>query len=179
MKSNDLVIQWRGLVFNIVNRYRAKTFKNKTYIDWDDIEQAGMLALCKASQSYNESKGLFRNYAISTITRAVVRQLKFYNELENWQEIEDFRETGGKDNTEIENKISCDIMRDRLLKIINNLSGVTPKSKEILLLRLQGYSLSEIADRIGTTYQSISKVILNHKDKLRELILRGDNDNRI
>ena len=173
MKPNDLISQWQLLVYNIVNRYRAKTFKNKTYIDWDDITQAGMLALCRASKLYNESKGTFKNYAISAIAREVVKQLRFYNELENWNELEVYQERDSKDNSELEDKISCDIMRDRLIKSINTISGITPKSKEILLLRLQGYSLSEIAKMIGTTYQSVSCVIYNHRDKLRNLIMRN------
>lgn len=167
------ILQWQKLVYKIVNRYRHKTFKDKTYIDWDDIYQAGMVALCKASQLYNESKGTFKNYAISAIVREVVKQLKFYSELEQWHKIEDYQEGDSEDNTELENRISCDIMRDRLIKSIDNISGISPKSKEILLLRLQGYSLSEIANKIGTTYQSVSCTIHNHKDKLRDLIMRS------
>ena len=173
MKPNDLISQWQGLVYNIVNRYRAKTFKSKTYIDWDDITQAGMLALCRASKLYDESKGTFKNYAISAIAREVVKQLKFYNELEQWNELENYQEGDSKDNSELEDKISCDIMRDRLVKAIDSISGISSKSKEILLLRLQGYSLSEIANKVGTTYQSVSCVIYNHKDKLRDLIIRS------
>lgn len=170
MITNKDVEKYKHLVYSIVNRYRSNTFKDKTYIDWDDIEQAGMEALCKASMMYDKNKGTFKNYVITAISRAVARQLKFYSKLPEWDELADYNSYS---IPEYDNRLSCEIMGDRLIKIINTLS-ISPKSKQILLLRLQGYSLDEIGKRFNMSYQGVSSIIRKHKDKLRNRLMRNE-----
>lgn len=170
MITNKDVEKYKYLVYSIVNRYRSNTFKDKTYIDWEDIEQAGMEALCKASIMYDKDKGTFKNYVITAISRAVARQLKFYSKLPEWDELADYNSYG---IPEYDNRLSCEIMGDRLIKIINTLS-ITPKSKQVLLLRLQGYTLEDIGKKLNISYQAVSSVIHRHKDKLRDRLLRSE-----
>lgn len=170
MITNKDIEKYKNLVYSIVNRYRSNTFKDKTYIDWEDIEQAGMEALCKASMMYDKNKGTFKNYVITAISRAVARQLKFYSKLPDWDELGDYNAYG---IPEYDNRLSCEIMGDRLIKIINTLS-ITPKSKQVLLLRLQGYTLENIGKKLNMSFQGVSSVIHRHKDKLRDRLLRGE-----
>lgn len=167
MTNQDLE-QWRGLVYNIVNRFRENTFRYKTQIDWDEITQVGMIALWRCINNYNESKGSFKNYAITAITRAILRQyIRFDKKIENHDSIEDYSDSYNFDDTEIDIEIS----KEKIKNIIKKLN-IKEKSKEILLLRLEGNSLSEIAKEVGVTYQDVSNVIYNHKNKIRDRLYR-------
>lgn len=163
MKSNNLLSQWQGLVYNIVNRFRENTFKYKTQIDWDEMVQVGMIALWKCTQSYDESKGSFKNYAITAIKNAIVRQytrfdklIEQHNSLEEYNDSYDFNELD----------IDISLVSNKVKQIISKLN-IRDKSKQILLLRLEGKSYGEIAKELGITYQAVAYVIENHLDKIR------------
>ena len=165
---NKDIEQWKGLVYNIVNRYRDNTFKYKTQIDWDEMTQVGMIALWRCVNNYNESKGSFKNYAITAITRAILRQyIRFDKKIETHDTIEDYSDSYNFDDTDIDINIS----KEKIKRIISKLN-IKEKSKEILLLRLEGNGLSEIAKEVGVTYQDVSNVIHNHKDKIRDRLYR-------
>lgn len=169
--TNQDLEQWRGLVYNIVNRFRENTFKYKTQIDWDEIIQVGMIALWRCINNYDENKGSFKNYAITAITRAILRQYnRFDKKIEVHDTIEDYSDSYNFDDTEIDIRIS----KEKIKRIINGLY-IKDKSKKILLLRLEGYSLSEIAREVGVTYQAVADVIYNHRNKIKEKLY---NDNR-
>lgn len=167
--------QYKRLVYSIVNRFRDNTFKYKTYIDWDEIEQIAMIALWKASQMFDDTKGTFKNYAITAITRAIYRKIKDDSKIENNSDIDNFYniEAEEKDlDNEIENNKKIKILYDIIDRI-----DCTQKSKQILKLRVQGYSILEIADMVeDITYQGVYSTIQRHNKNIVELFNRRYNN---
>lgn len=169
--TNRDIKQWQGLVFNIVNRYRKNTPAYKSQIDWDEVTQVGLIALYKCLENYNPDKGNFKNYAITAIKNAILRQYFRFDKLcETHTDIEDYNGSYNFDDSEID----ISITKEKIKKIISTLS-IEDKSKRVLLLRLEGKSLVEIAKELGVTYQAVSCVIHNHKNKIKERLY---NDNR-
>lgn len=165
--TNKDIKQWEGLVFNIVNRFRDKVFKYKTYVDYDELEQIGMIALYKALKGYNSTKGTFKNYAITIITRAIYKQYQFQKKIETHSDIDEFYNIANLDN--LDDNIDSDLIESKLTKMIKKLP-IKDISKQILYLRVMGKSLLEIADKMGVSYWTVSGIIRLHKDKIKKLL---------
>lgn len=168
MITNNDIKQWVPLVHKIVERIRKNTFEYKTYIDWDEIEQAGLIGLYRALKGYNKSKGDFKNYAITAITRAIYRQLIFDRRIESHSDIDEFIDLANTEDVPTDNMDKPLIIK-QLNEYIDKLP-IKQRSKDILKLRLDGYTLSEIADKFNVSYQCVSDTIHNHVDKLRKYI---------
>ena len=54
--TNNDINKYKLLVYKIAEFYRKKTLDYKTYIDWDEIKQVGLIALYKALLHYNKNK---------------------------------------------------------------------------------------------------------------------------
>jgi RNA polymerase sigma factor (sigma-70 family) len=155
----------KGLVISIVNRLKQRTFDYKTYIDWDEAKQIGMIALYNAIMMYNENKGSFKNYAITAIDRAIRRYIDKEKCIENTTDIDEFYNIQEEDrdlDDEIENNKKINIL-DNIIDTID----CTQKTKQILKLRLRGYSILEIAKEVGDiTYQGVYHNIRFHRENI-------------
>lgn len=166
MITNKDIKKYEHLVYSIVNRYRDNTFKYKTYIDWNEVSQIGLLALCKAIEGYDNSKGTFKNYAITAITRAILRYIN--NENNYYQSNFDI-DTQYDIGYSSEDDIDISMMSEKILKIIDKFP-INNNSKEMIRLRLQGYSYQAIGDKFGVTCQSVQQTVTKQIDRLaREL----------
>lgn len=71
--KQDLCIKNRGLVDKCVNKY-IKLSGNK--LDFEDLEQVGMIGMLKAAERYDFSMGtVFSTYAVSWIKQAIRREI--------------------------------------------------------------------------------------------------------
>lgn len=179
MITNKDIKQYKYLVYKIVNKYRTRTFKYKTNIDWDEMEQVGFIALYKALKNYNPDKGSsFMNYAIISIARAIIRQEKFYRVLENESDIEDFMYGLSDDSLDnIEDNLDYKIILERTIKAINK-APILQRSKDITIARLKGLTNAEIAKRYNVSPQAISQVYLRVIGEVKNKIQGGKNANR-
>ena len=160
---NKDIKQWEKLVYKIVTNYKNNSFEYRTYIDWDEMKQVGLIALYKCIQGYDNTKGEFSTYVTKAVKRALQRQLLFDKKTENTTPIEDFKLTYEMD----ENELDKNILRDKIYKIIDSLN-IFEKSKTILKLRLENKTLQEIADEVGVTYQCVSSVIHHNLHKIQD-----------
>ena len=69
--QQEWVLQNTGLVYYIVNRYNNYSWQR------EDLEQIGMLGLCKAAITFDESKGSkFSTYASRCIDNEILMYLR-------------------------------------------------------------------------------------------------------
>lgn len=173
---NKELRQWQGLVYNIVNRYRKNTFKYKTYIDWDEVEQAGMIGLWNAIKKYNPDKGTFKNYAITAIKREIVRQLNKDREIETHIDIEPFSNIFAEEyNTD--DCIDLSQLKSKLIRIINSMEN-SLQSKDILISNLLGESIGSISKRLNVSHQYISKLLSENNKIILQRYKGVHHDNR-
>lgn len=174
MVTDKDIKQYKHLVYSIVNKYRTRTFKYKTHIDWDEMEQVGMIALYNAIKNFNPNNGAsFLHYASTAIWRAILRQEKFDREVETHSDIDCFWDISDDKQENNFNTIDMDLIRNKAIKIVKKLN-IPDRSKDILISRLNGDTLSEIASRYNVTYQRVSDIIFDHKDKIKKKLLRGE-----
>ena len=178
MVTNKDIKQYENLVYKIVSSYRKRFTKKSFYIDWDEIEQVGMIALYNSLKHYKPSMDVpFIKYATVGIVRAVLRQLKFDSKQETTTNIDDIRFDLSSDKEDFTDEvITCSILRPKLIKIINSLRA-TLKAKSILIDRLNGLTLQEIADKYGVTIQNISQTVYNHRPTILKKLQGGNNAN--
>lgn len=179
MVTSKDIKQYEKLVYKIVNRYHNKFSKESFYIDWDEIEQVGMIALYNSLKHYKPDMDVpFINYATVGIVRAIIRQLNFDSKQENVINIDDVMYNLSTDKEDFTDEvITCSILRPKLIKIINSLRA-TLKAKSILIDRLNGLTLQEIADKYGVTIQNISQTVYNHRPTILKKLQGGNNANR-
>jgi RNA polymerase sigma factor (sigma-70 family) len=88
---NELVAQYQPMIHKIIQSLHI-------YRNEDEFYQTGLIALWEASQSFNESKGSFSNYAYAYIKGKMLTQMSQNNqhqekhvlpEMEFWECIED------------------------------------------------------------------------------------------
>ena len=175
MITNKDIEKYKHLVFKIVNEYKRKTFNFKTQIDWNEMEQVGLIALYNALKHFNPDKGIdFVHYASPAIYRALIRQNNFDKRIEQHSNIDEFYNIPDTKQDNIDDKIISKVFRDKIENIIPKLN-INEKTKQILLDRLNGSTLEEIVNKYNIPYQEVANLITKHKKKIRDrLIKKGD-----
>ncbi|MBQ2349911.1 MAG: sigma-70 family RNA polymerase sigma factor [Cytophagales bacterium] len=179
MITNKDIKQYKNLVYKIVNKYRGRTFKYKTNIDWDEMEHVGMIALYNALKNFNPDKDAsFLNYASTAIWRAIVRQEKFDRKLEEEIDIEELMYGLSDDSMEdMDEKISNELVFNKVLKMIKT-APILQRSKDITIARLLGATNAELGERYNTSPQNISKIYLRVIHRIIDKIQGGKNADR-
>ena len=127
-----------------------------------------MIALYKALKNYNSNKGSsFMNYAIISIARAIKRHEKFEHQIENHTDIEEFYGIINPIEEDIDTSIDNAVIVNRIKELINT-SSILQKSKDILLLRLSGLTLQEIADKYNCSIQNVSSIIYKNLKRIKK-----------
>ena len=153
-----------GLVYHIVNRYYP------TFINNEDVIQSGMLGLCQAADTFDESKGVaFSSYACKCISTEIIKEFermrkhngvmsldagRFSSDDEDAKTVADF--VIGEDDVDY---FDCTEFYNQL----------TDADKEIVDLRRFGLSGVEIAKIRGCSQQAVSKHLTRLRHKWREL----------
>lgn len=159
------------LVISILSNYRYRKFHDENRIDWDSVEQHGMIALWKAAQKYDESKGSFKSYAITSIKRAILREITRELKHKNNCDIDEFYSIEDDKNKidEIEYSIDNRVRLKKVFKYIDSLES-SLNTKKILKYFMLGVTASEIARMLNCTHQNTSAIISIHKKDLLNVI---------
>jgi len=176
MITNKDIKKYEHLVYSIVNRCRNNTFKYKTYIDWDEVEQVGIIALWHAIEKYNPDKGTFKNYAITAIKRAIRRHLDKEKIMESHSDIDECYDLM-IDTKEPDTNIDLNQFRLKVKKIILSMEN-SMQSKDILISNLYGESISSISKRLNVSHQYISKLLSENNKRIINKLRSITNDNR-
>ena len=158
---------------------------NKQYLNHpqkEDLEQIGMLGLCKAAVTFDESKGIkFSSYA----SRCILNEINMFFRIENrqanvlhWEDIVN-RNTNGDELTLAEitedanssismsNIIEDEYRRKELEKMITIILNKLPlKESCTILFTIAGLMQREIGDFLGVSRSMISRI--SKKANLRQ-----------
>ena len=178
MVTNKDIEKYKHLVYKIVNEYRNGTFKHHTFIDWNEMEQVGMIALYKALKNYDEKTTVpFINYASTAIWRAIYRQHLFDSKTRDNKELETVFNIADEKTIDMDNHIDNIELLTKIDKIAKRLS-IKKKTKEILLMAMSGMRTQDIADKMGVSIQYVRMVFRKYTRQIIDKLNGGNNVDR-
>lgn len=144
-----------GLVYSVVKRMRLDTD------DTDELIGAGMVALVRAANGFDPTKGYrFSTYAVQAIRNSVIREWQTKTMptkgLSRQSQMTDAVLAGhGRPDPE-PTLDSDDELRHQQDLIAGLLVDLTDRQREVVLMRMVGMTNTEIAKRFGSNRHSIS-----------------------
>ena len=174
-----------GLVKKIVSRF------NVSRIDKDDLIQAGLIGLWRAAYNYDETKNVkFSTYSVKYILGEIKEELKKINMIKisrkYYRIINELNKTEHLDEEEICNRLGCskeDIMiassfinnivyveEDEIPDYRNDDNESRSDVKDIVknLLDTKKYTQKQIANRIGKSQSTVSRLIKEIKENEKD-----------
>ena len=153
----NLIEDNMNLVYFLVSRYYP------TFTQDEDIIQSGMVGLCRAADTWDESKSMFSTYASKCILNEILQEFKrrkrHYNTVSLDQDVTD-------DST-----LSEFLIGDEDIDFVDFdgfYNQLNPREKEIVKLQHAGVSVKEIAEKFDCSQECVYKHIRLMKTKWRE-----------
>lgn len=150
MNRQQLIEDNMNLVYFVLHKYYP------TFVGDEDIVQTGMVALCKAANTWDEEKGAFSTYAVLCIQNGIRHYFRDNKKHKNILSLD--YEVRGKDG---EPKEFGDLLVGEedvdyvnVEDVYNNLSS---KDKEIFNLRCAGMNNTDIGKYLGCSHQAIQQ----------------------
>lgn len=151
MNRQQLIEHNLNLVYFLVNKYYP------SFIQDEDIIQCGMLGLCRAADTWDESKSLFSTYAGKCICNEICKEFKNRKKSKGLLSLDyEIKEYDGNTKLRdlIEGESDVDFMDEQ--PFIDTLSE---KEKEIYLLLRDGLEAEEIIEKLGMTQTTLDTYI--------------------
>ncbi len=135
-------------------------------VESEDLGQEGFLGLLSAIQSYDAAYGAkFRTFATLAIDRRMtdaVRAAFRKKQVPSSSQVELGDAVSGKDDPE-----NTAIIRDELARVMERMENTSSlRERQVLALHLDGYSYSEIAEKLGCTAKSVENALGRVRRKL-------------
>lgn len=154
-----------GLVYMTIKQYFPHCYYD------DDIIQVGIIALWKAINKFNESKGCsFSSFAVKIIRNSIITHLKT-KEFRHNITLVSYEECINNNSKETkilsipDNKIYQTLLNK---EIDINKIDFTPVQKKIIELLMLGFNQTEVANMVNKSKQSINIQIKKIRRKLTE-----------
>ncbi len=153
--------------------------------DYDDLTQEGMIGLPKAIREYDPSRSdNFEAFAVLCIRRQIYDAVRRSKRKDGHLQIEFVEFTESSDQERLSGvKFQQDPETELLAKesaqeIQSALSGLLSVFEtSVLRFYLEGYTVSEIAQRLQKERKSVDNAIGRIRRKLAEYLQKGDNRN--
>lgn len=120
----------------------------------DDVVQIGMMGLCKAAASYDDSKGQFSTYAIIKIRSAISYEFRKDSKRVKAISLDAERDAQCGDKVALQEFIIGD-MDEGYVDVAPLCNVLTPRQRAVFELLRQGFSCVDIAKRLGVSKQSV------------------------
>lgn len=148
MKKDDLIIDNMKLVYFLISKYYP------TFIGDEDLQQVGMLGLCKAANTWKEEKSTFSTYASKCILNEI--NLEFRKRKKQNGVLSLDKELGVEDGAM---KTFGDfIVGEDDVGFIDYggfLSTLSTRQKDVLELSERGFDTDDIANMLDVSPQSV------------------------
>lgn len=167
-RSDNTAFPYLAARFTRLVLTKAYSFALKYPVDSDDMLQEGMLALLKAAETYDKSKGAsFATYADVCISNKMRNTAaKRIPETDEINDEEDY----GQPNPTPEDIL---IEREKMKELFDTISSVlSQKEWEIFRMFLDGCSYSEIASQLKITEKSVDNALMRTRRKLKAALTR-------
>lgn len=162
---NNLILNNRGLVVLIAKKiFEEVPGFLKTNLSLQDLKEEGYIALLNAAKAFNPELGFkFSTYAWTCIERQIRYYLKNFQYL-NIENLENYINEEEETPQELNNKAS-EIAY--IKKFIAHTENMGPKTKEVILLTLEGKTPTQIAQIMGTQTKAVQDKIKLGIKKIR------------
>ena len=159
MTIQQLIEDNMKLVTYIINKYYP------TFLSDEDIFQCGMLGLCKAANTWDETKSVFSTYAVKCIRNEI--RCEFRRRKKHKGVLSLDYEYNNDSDEEITLKdtlvgtTDVDFVDTQFIY-----EQLTPTEREIFEYKRWGMTTEEIANQLGCSHQNVSKHIRRIKSKI-------------
>ena len=148
---DQLIIENQKLVFNTLHKY---------YPHWaydEDLQQVGMIGLCKAADAYDPEKGKFSTFATNLILNEIRREMRRTMTISKPGQVVSLNEKTGESDDDSCTLEDCVPGEDDVDYCYSNelMKQLTKEEKEILRLLERGYSQVEISAKLKLSKQRI------------------------
>ena len=151
-----------GLVYFVLNRYFP------SYRGDEDLIQCGMVGLCQAAQSWDESKSSFSSYATKGIYHSMLSEFrnrkKHYNILSL-----DYPVESSDGECSFGDLCAGDEDVD-FVDFESFYSALSPSQKQIVDWKMAGLSGRDIAKKLGVSHQTVNQTLRLLKPKWKKLV---------
>ena len=144
MSRQSLIEDNMNLVHFVIHRYYPESIKD------EDIIQCGMVGLCKAADTWDETTSKFSSYASRCIGYEINNEIK---RRKRWNKTSSLDQpVEGKDNDVC--SLGDLIAGDKDVDYVNVRAfhdQLKPKDQSVFALMCEGLTVAEIAERIGVS----------------------------
>lgn len=149
MKKDDLILENMKLVYYLISKYYP------TFIGDEDLQQVGMLGLCKAANTWNEEKSKFSTYASKCILNEINFEFKRRKKHNGVLSLD--KELGVEDGAM---KTFGDLIVGEddvgFVDYKGFLATLSDRQKDVLELSERGFDTDDIADMLDVSTQSVN-----------------------
>jgi RNA polymerase sigma factor (sigma-70 family) len=176
LKANERLI-WLSIIRQFETQYNAERIASNHNMDLDDLLQIGRIGLWECKKNFDENKGTFSTYAVKYIRLSFMRELKRKGHLIRIPAHHDIKDydfvfiPGDKpandegeniftiisSGYDLENEVIEQMdLEQRIKKLKEVVTTLSPKDREIVIMRSRGKTLQEIGNKHGVTRKAIS-----------------------
>lgn len=160
----------------MINTYEEYHGLNRI-IELDDFKGECFLKIYKSIDLYDSEKGTMKTFCIRCIKSTALQELRksraVKNQLKNKDNVVSLEsaldDDGDCDLNDIvpgkDDEYFTEDFQQEVLKAIDKLS---PREKESMLMKIEGYKTSEIAEILGTTPNNVTNRLAKARNKLRK-----------
>jgi RNA polymerase sigma factor (sigma-70 family) len=160
----------------MINTYDEYSGLNRI-IELDDFKGECFLKIYKSLDLYDSEKGTMKTFCIRCIKSTALQELRksraVKNQLKNKDNVVSLEsaldDDGDCDLNDIvpgkDDEYFTEDFQQEVLKAIDKLS---PREKETMLMKIEGYKTSEIAEILNTTSNNVTNRLAKARNKLRK-----------
>jgi RNA polymerase sporulation-specific sigma factor len=149
MNKDNLILENMKLVYYLISKYYP------TFIGDEDLQQVGMLGLCKAANTWNEEKSKFSTYASKCILNEINFEFKRRKKHNGVLSLD--KELGVEDGAM---KTFGDLIVGEddvgFVDYKGFLATLSDRQKDVLELSERGFDTDDIADMLDVSTQSVN-----------------------
>lgn len=160
----------------MINTYDEYSGLNKI-IELDDFKGECFLKIYKSLDLYDSEKGTMKTFCIRCIKSTALQELRksraVKNQLNNKDNVVSLESTLDDDgecslNDIVPGKDDEYFTEDFQQEVLKAIDKLSPREKESMLMKIEGYKTSEIAEILGTTSNNVTNRLAKARNKLRK-----------
>ena len=162
----------------MINTYDEYHGLNKI-IELDDFKGECFLKIYKSLDLYDAGRGTMKTFCIKCIKSTALQELRksraFKNQLKNKDNVVLLENTLDDEgecslNDIVPGKDDEYFTEDIKKEVMEAIDKLSPREKETMLMKIEGYKTSEIAEILGTTSNNVSNRLAKARTKLRKYL---------
>ena len=162
----------------MINTYEEYHGLNKI-IELDDFKGECFLKIYKSLDLYDSEKGTMKTFCIKCIKSTALQELRksraVKNQLKNKENVVSLESALDDDgecslNDIVPGKDDEYFTKDFQQEVLKAIDKLSPREKETMLMKIEGYKTSEIGDILGITPNNVTNRIAKARAKLRKYL---------